>query len=130
MKPDYAAIGLRLKKARNLKKITQQQIADSLGVSVSYIKNIERGGKPSIEFLLTVSEMCGTPVDWLLTGDHANLQTQKVEAIFDPDLKRMIDILKELMESDKPHQRSWTILQFENAFKEHCAAHDEKKIHA
>ena len=57
-------------------------------------------------------------------------EMQKVAAISDPDLKRMIDILKELMESDNSNLRGWAIVQFENAFKEYCAAYDESKMHA
>ena len=135
MKPDYTATGLRLKEARNQKNITQQELADLVGVSVSYVKNTERGGKPSIEYLFSVSEICSVSIGWLLTGVQdvqvePEAQTQKVEAIFDPDLKRMVDVLKELMESDNQNLRGWAIIQFENAFKQQCAAQDEKKLHA
>ena len=135
MNPDYAATGLRLKEARNKKQLTQKELADLAGVSVSYVKNTERGGKPSIEYLFSVSEICSVSVGWLLTGVQdvqmeTEAQTQKVEAVFDPDLKRMIDVLKDLMESDNQNLRGWAIIQFENAFKEHCATLDQKKLHA
>jgi transcriptional regulator with XRE-family HTH domain len=138
MKPDYVAIGARLKEARTLSKITQQELANFMDVSVSYVKNTERGGKPSLEYLLVVSEKCQVSVDWLLTGvqkennrDIENTaSTQKIEAVFDPDLKRMIDILKELMENENKNLRGWTIIQFEEAFKQHCATYDEKKDQA
>jgi len=57
-------------------------------------------------------------------------KTQKVEAVFDPDLKMMIDVLKGMMESGDPDLRGWAKIQFKNAFKEHCATLDQKKLHA
>ncbi|SCM81393.1 Helix-turn-helix domain protein [uncultured Sporomusa sp.] len=127
MKPDYVVIGLRLKEARNQVKITQQELAAFAGVSVSYVKNTERGGKPSLEYLLSVAEKCNKTIDWLLNRVHSDnkSQTQEVEAIFDPDLKQMVDVLKKLMESDNQHLRGWTIIQFQNAFKEHYTATDD-----
>lgn len=138
MKPDYTAIGTRLKEARNSKGITQQQLADIMGVSVSYVKNTERGGKPSIEYLLVVANECQVSTDWLLIGVQSipaeqgtsQATTQKIEAIFDPDLKDMMDVLKSLMENGDSDLRGWAKIQFKNAFKEHCAAVEEKKHHA
>lgn len=134
MKPDYIATGLRIKEARASKKITQQQLADIMGVSVSYIKNVERGGKPSIELLMTVSDKCQVSLDWLLKGVLENTSDQgtmqKIEAVFDPDLKMMFDVLKELMNEDDPDLRGWAKVQFKKAFAENCAAHEEKKHHA
>ena len=145
MKPDYIEIGKRLKEARSFCGLRQQDVADAVHLSVSYVKNTERGIKPSIEYLFMVSYLCRVSIEWLLTGtgtgpgeqptpanapaSQNSPQTQKIEAVFDPDLKRMIDILKTIMESDNPHLRSWAIIQFENAFKEHCAT-VEKKQHA
>lgn len=122
-------MGKRLLSLRQSSHKTLQEVADSTGISRSNVSKYEKGEvKPSADAIVSLCEFYDVSADWLLRGIEP--QTQKVEAIFDPDLKRMIDVLKELMESDKPHQRSWTILQFETAFKEHCAAHDEKKIHA
>lgn len=85
--------------------------------------------------LVQLSELYGVSIDWILKGEAANEkehpETQKVEAVFDPDLKMMIDVLKELMESGDPDLRGWAKVQFKNAFKEHCAAQEEeKKLHA
>lgn len=131
MEPNYQLIGKRLQDARKSKGLTQQALADIMGVSVSYIKSTERGSKPSIKYLFVVANNCHVSFDWLLTGVQNSLQAshdqQKIEAVFDPDLKRMIDVLKSIMSSDNPHMRSWAIIQFEKAFADHCAALDEKK---
>lgn len=129
MEPDYILIGKRLQDARKASNLTQQALADIMGVSVSYIKSTERGSKPSIKYLFVVANSCHVSFDWLLTGANTP-QQQKNEVIFDPDLKRMIDVLKEIMSSENPHMRSWAIIQFEKAFSEVCATYDEKKQHA
>jgi len=55
------------------------------------------------------------------------LQQQKIEAISDPDLRDMIDILKTLMESNDSDLRGWTKVQFKTSFKEYYHNQDEKK---
>ena len=43
MELNYSIIGVRLKQARINKKITQEDLAEKLDVSVTYISRIERG---------------------------------------------------------------------------------------
>jgi transcriptional regulator with XRE-family HTH domain len=131
MELDYTQIGKRLKEVRG--KLTQAAFGEQLGYGYGYVKNCEHGKKPSLEYLHKITKHYNLSMDWLLYGEDpisSSDAMQKVEAIFDPDLKRMIDVLKELMESDNQNLRGWAIIQFENAFKEHCAAVDEKKLHA
>lgn len=40
---DYAVIGERLKKARKAKKLTQEDLAEQLDVSIAFLSRIERG---------------------------------------------------------------------------------------
>ena len=40
---DYSIIGSRIRKARQNKQITQEQLAEKLDVSVAFISRIERG---------------------------------------------------------------------------------------
>ncbi|EJP30162.1 hypothetical protein HMPREF1147_2091 [Selenomonas sp. FOBRC9] len=42
----------------------------------------------------------------------------------------MIEILTALMESTNTDLRGWTKIQFQNAFREYCEIHDEKKMQA
>ena len=146
MKPDYIEIGKRLKEARAFCGFKQQDVADAVNLSVSYVKNTERGIKPSIEYLFMVSYLCRVSIEWLLTGigsgpgeqqqhpappdrRESSPQTQKIEAIFDPDLKQMVDTLKGFMESGDPDLRGWAKIQFKKAFGEQTAT-VEKKQHA
>ena len=127
MKPDYSSVGLRLKEIRQQRGITQKEVAEIIGVSVSYVKNTERGSKPSIEYLFSFSDEYSVSIDWLLKGVHS---TQKIEVIPDPDLKGMIDILTEIMSDPDPRRRAWATIQFEDAFRSYCTLHDEKKMQA
>lgn len=124
--PNYKDIGIRLKEIRGT--LSQTAFGNSIGYSYSYVKGCEHGKKQSLEYLFKVSATYDISLEWILRGvAPINTTTQKIEAIFDPDLKRMIDILKDVMASDSPHMRSWAIIQFEKAFADHCAAADEKK---
>ena len=122
----------RLKELRARTGLSQAKFAQLIGVSPGNISAWESGGSlPGALALKNITKNLGCSADWILTGvEQTPPETQKIEAVFDPDLKRMIDVLKELMESDNPHMRSWAIVQFENAFKQQCAAQDEKKLHA
>ena len=40
---DYTIIGQRLKKARKAKKMTQEELAEKLDVSIAFLSRIERG---------------------------------------------------------------------------------------
>ncbi|MFR2534254.1 MAG: helix-turn-helix domain-containing protein [Clostridia bacterium] len=40
---DYTVIGERLKKARKAKKLTQEDLAEQLDVSIAFLSRIERG---------------------------------------------------------------------------------------
>lgn len=121
----------RLKELRAKTGLSQAKYAQLIGVSPGNISSWESGGSlPGALALRNITKKIGCSVDWILTGVEPEPQTQKVEAIFDPDLKDMIDVLKNLMESDDPDLRGWAKIQFKNAFKEQCAALDEKKLHA
>lgn len=53
---NYSIIGIRLKQARIDKKMTQEQLAEALDVSVAYVSRIERGST-NIN-LKRLSEIC------------------------------------------------------------------------
>lgn len=64
---DYLAMGQRIQKIRRQKGITQQELADSLGVSFQYMSAIENGkGELSLELLVAVANRLGVTTDDLL----------------------------------------------------------------
>ncbi|MHC1762115.1 MAG: helix-turn-helix domain-containing protein [Negativicutes bacterium] len=128
--PDYNAIGMRLKEVRGA--LSQTAFGEPIGYKYGYIRDCEHGKKPSFEYLFKVSDFYGVSLEWLLKGVASiDVGKQKAEAIFDPDLNEMIDLLTEMLESDQQHLRSWAILQFKNAYRDYSAMRDaQKKLHA
>lgn len=62
-------IGQRIKKLRIEHKMTQQQLADKLGVSKNHISKIEPGMKvPSLDLFIVISDVFGVSLDYLIVG--------------------------------------------------------------
>ncbi|MBU2703730.1 hypothetical protein Ga0466249_004878 [Sporomusaceae bacterium BoRhaA] len=93
------------------------------------IETWETGGSlPRALALKTIARKFDCSIDWILLGVEKEMQQQKSAAISAPDLKDMLTILRNLMESDDSDLRVWAKVQFKTAFKEYYAAHDEKKL--
>jgi len=61
-------IGDRVRQVRG--RLTQQEFADKLQLSRSYISDVERGRSyPSIQFLAALAVTCDISLNWLLTGE-------------------------------------------------------------
>ena len=66
---DYAAMGNRIKEHRKRKKLTQEEIAEMLGISVSFISRIERGNvKVSLETLTKIAAILDTSPCYFIDG--------------------------------------------------------------
>lgn len=69
---DYKAIGEREKARRVSLKLTQGMLARKVGVSASFIGQIERAEKvASIETLAQISAALDVSLDWLVFGKKA-----------------------------------------------------------
>jgi len=69
MNIDYKIIGNRITKGRKLKNYTQENLAEYLGVSVSFVSRIERGAtKLSLETLAKICTILDTSPSYILTG--------------------------------------------------------------
>lgn len=65
-------IGDRILKLRNEKQLTQEQLAEKLGIAPSYLSNIERNNKrPSLPLLEKLVLELNTSFDYLLINDFA-----------------------------------------------------------
>ena len=71
---DAKAVGARIKKAREAASLTQEQLAEMVGLSSSHISVVERGVKaPRLETLVAIANALGVTADSLLIDvlDHA-----------------------------------------------------------
>ena len=69
MSIDYTLIGGRIRSRRTAAHMTQEQLAEKLGVSVGYVGQMERDlTKPSLEMLSKLSAVFNCEVSFFLDG--------------------------------------------------------------
>lgn len=79
---DYTAIGLRLKQFRKEKGITQESIANQLGVTVAYISNVENNKvKLNLRVLSYYANLLGVSIDYLLYTDRSKVNSLDAEIL-------------------------------------------------
>lgn len=90
-------IGVRIALRRRELKLTQEQVAERMNVSVQMISNIERGNKAiRIENLVRLCDVFKTSTDYILTGKRTDNDfdtlTEKISRLTESDYK-MIEML-------------------------------------
>lgn len=74
-------LGQRIRKRRRVLKITQQQLAEAVGVTPQHISAIEEDkNSPSLALLPKLAEELGVSIDYLVTGKEGII-TDTVPAI-------------------------------------------------
>ena len=67
---DLASIGLRIKHARNRRNLTQEQLADAVGISRKHLSVVESAGTGiSLELLIALANTLEVPVGELLADN-------------------------------------------------------------
>lgn len=106
---DYNIVGERLRKARLEKNLTQQDLAEKLDVSVTYLSKVERGNSHinlkrlhQICALLDISEiyiLSGTSED---SKDYLDKDFKNLLEKCSPEQQRLIyNLAKTVIEADK-----------------------------
>lgn len=84
-------MGVRLKRLREERKLTQQALADALGISLSYLNQIENNQRPlTVPVLLRLNAAFGMDVQLFSDNDDARLIGELREALSDPALGELI----------------------------------------
>jgi len=69
MEIDKKMVGGRIKRRRKVAGITQEELAEQIGLSKNHLSNIERGRYlPTIETLLMICDALGQSPDYYLIG--------------------------------------------------------------
>jgi XRE family transcriptional regulator, fatty acid utilization regulator len=80
-----AYMGVRLKRLREEKSLTQQALASALGLSLSYLNQIENNQRPlTVPVLLKLNATFGVDLQIFSDDDEARLLADLREALFDP----------------------------------------------
>lgn len=78
-------MGVRLKRLREERRLTQQALADALSISLSYLNQIENNQRPlTVSVLLKLNAVFGTDVQFFSDDDDARLIGELREALSDP----------------------------------------------
>lgn len=87
---NYAKIGARIRDARMMQKLTQEEASERCDITSSYYGNIERGEKKmSLETLVKISRGLGVSTDKLLFGEEVPRQDLLEDTL--KNIQRMVD---------------------------------------
>ncbi len=71
---EYLALGRRLRELRRRHGWTQSDLAENAGLSVSYVAEIERGGRnPSLETLMNLAAALNVSAGFLVNGQSVRV---------------------------------------------------------
>lgn len=108
---DYRMIGAHVKKFRLEKGLTQEQLAEAIGVGTTHISHIETGNTiPSLQVLIDIINTLGCSADELLCGEvekawpiRVNWLVELVEDCSSTEIKLIRDLVVSLKESLRRH---------------------------
>lgn len=81
---DYKSIGQRIKKVRREKHLTQEELAEKVGVGSQHISDIERGlTGMSIGTLIDICRILGADTNYILLGMSAAKGSDPLSKLFD-----------------------------------------------
>ncbi|MDX5476454.1 MAG: helix-turn-helix domain-containing protein [Bacillaceae bacterium] len=100
-------IGERIKKYRQLRKLSMSELAERAGVAKSYLSSIERNlqSNPSVQFLEKVSAVLGVSVNTLLHDEEASMDKGAIDSDW-------AILVKEAMESGVTKDQFKEFLEF------------------
>jgi transcriptional regulator with XRE-family HTH domain len=85
----------RIKYARIYVNDNQQNFADKLGISQSYLSNIEKGtATPTADLMQSIHKLTGWPYEWLYEGDPDQDIDEKANCML---LKSIINVRLEML---------------------------------
>ena len=103
---DLKAIGQRIKLTREAKGLTQEQIAEKVGLSASHISVIERGIKtPRLETLVEILNILEVDANYILADVlsvsneiTSSLLSNKLSALSETQQKKILRVLDTLIQ--------------------------------
>ena len=91
MRFDCTSYGARIKQLRNSRGLTQEQLAEQIGITRTYLLKIENGSQVgAIELAVELAVYFNVSLDFLLLGQNHHAKNRK------QNLKMVISFLTEL----------------------------------
>jgi transcriptional regulator with XRE-family HTH domain len=121
----------RLLAARKRAGLTQQTLADQIGMSQRTVNSYEHGRKPNITMYRKIAEACGVSETWLILGE-GTAERQKVagadESVGrDPDREQRV--IQPFSETDQESPLfAWAIKYVSNVFLEEGIRADHRHL--
>ena len=101
---DYKAIGRRVQHLRKAQRLTQEQLAEMAGISLSFMGHIERGSrKMSMETLFNIASTLNCTSDYLIGLNRPPLSAYQMA------LRRMGEWIEEELASPAPEHENGPI---------------------
>ena len=104
---DNSDIGKRIREQRKKHKLSREQLAEKLNLSVNFLGQIERQERSfSVETMLKLSQELDISLDYLLRGKHNNDDLNKMELIqiidklSNQQIKILLDLAKSLQKNN------------------------------
>ena len=102
---DYYAIGQRIRKRRKAQNLSQEQLAEKIGISTTHMSHIETGNtKLSLPVLVDISIVLGTTTDDLLfdaVDSQRNNATKDIQDVLNACSPQQAKVLAEIIKSTK-----------------------------
>jgi Predicted transcriptional regulators len=98
---DYEAMGKRIRVFRQSLNMTQAALAESVGISTSFMGHIERGSRiASLETLVKLSETLNISLDTLVTGADPGFASS-------PNSNHKMRVLNDVLRVLNEHSGEW-----------------------
>lgn len=101
---DYYKIGQRIRKFRKASRLSQEQLAEMTGISITHLSHIETGNtKLSLPVFVKISEALSIQADELLYDlpESQTVVKQEILSILDSCSPRDLQIIKDIIKSVK-----------------------------
>lgn len=110
---NYKEMGNRIRMERRKQDLTQEKLAEMVGISESFMGHIERGGRTlSIETLVKISNVLNLNIEYLICGEHnyqpAMLPTEILDALDRMNASQRRAFLN-MMKTLAAHSDEWKI---------------------
>ena len=102
---DYYKIGQRIRKTRKAQQLSQEQLAEKIGISTTHMSHIETGNtKLSLSVLVDISRTLGVDTDALLFDTPLTPRGRALDALaatLDTCTPNQVKIIAEIVKSAK-----------------------------